>query len=177
MIGRPITRDRLSLPRLKAFDVYRNVLKSHKDPEPLPSLSRSFNITEALESLSGLLREVLGVREVMLSYVIRDNEIPPMIWAQARPHSTTEAEFNGNIMEKLIEFTPQVGATWAEDNAKVLQIITEIINDAVYASSIKPHIRTCNRRAAYFAPSQHNQGNSRYQSSIKNAEKLASQNC
>ena len=67
-----------------------------------------------------------------------------------------------NIMGEIIYYTPHDGPEFAEDNAKLLQIITDTVNKTIYTSSIKSFIRKRNCRAAYLALLQHNIGNFHY---------------
>lgn len=161
MIGRAITNDSLSADRIHEFKVLKELQKNHKDPDKLPVISKSFSITKALDALPGYLRERLDCRGVALSYIIRENPTPGNVPAQALGSVTSEAY--GSIIDELINFSPHIGPEFKEDNAMVLSILKEITKDTTYTSSITPHIRGRNGRAAFMALSQHNMGNTRFQ--------------
>ena len=173
MIGRVITRDSLSATRIHEYKILRDLLKNHKDPDKLPVLSKTYTVTKALDALPSYLREKTGCRGVALSYIIRQDPTPPAIPAQAVGSATSD-DYN-SIMEELIDFCPHNGPEFDEDNAAVLSIIKEMTKDTSYMSSITPHVRSRNGRAAYFALSQHNMGNTRFQKMVDDAEDMVTQ--
>ena len=69
---------------------------------------------KALDLVPSHLRERLGVQNVSLSYVIRDNATPNTIPEQA--------------MDELIDYTPHTGQEYTEDNAKVFQIMQDMVS-------------------------------------------------
>ena len=60
MIGRNITRNSLSRTVLTAFSEHRTIIEAHKDPEKIPTISKSFTIAKALDVLPRFLREKMG---------------------------------------------------------------------------------------------------------------------
>ena len=76
MIDRDVTPQSLSRIRLKKYEAHRALVEQHEDPEKLPVASRTFSIMKALDLVPSHLRERLGVQNVSLSYVIRDNATP-----------------------------------------------------------------------------------------------------
>ena len=75
-------------------------------------------------------------------------------------------------MDELIAYCPHKGPGFDEDNATLLSILQEMTKDTSYVSSITPHVRRRNGRAAYLALSQHNMGNVRFQKLVDDAEEL-----
>ena len=75
-------------------------------------------------------------------------------------------------MDELIAYCPHNGVEYAEDNAAFLQALVVMTKDTVHASSVKPHVSARNGRAAYFALTQHNMGNSKFQDLVDCAEQL-----
>ena len=88
--------------------------------------------------------------------MIRESAIPGAI-PQQENHSATSAGYTC-IMDKLIAYAPHDGAGFAEDNAAVLQILSDLTADTQHASSIKTFTRARDVRGAYFALVQHNMG-------------------
>ena len=173
MIGRRITGDSMSADRIHEFKVLKELQKNHKDPDKLPTISKSFSITKALDALPGYLRERFGCRGVALSYIIRANATPGDVPAQALDSVTSPAYTS--IMDELIDFSPHQGPEFNEDNATVLSILKEITKDTTYVSSVTPHVRARNGRAAFLALSQHNMGNTRFQKLVDDAEVMVTQ--
>ena len=168
MINRVIDLNTMSRNRLRLYDDYRRMLEEHEDPERLPEVSKSFGIVKAMDLLPGHLRERLGVRKIPLSYVIRENVLPAPVQAQAIG-SATGPDYN-SIADELIMCVPHTGDEYDEDNAKVFQIIQDLVGGTSFESSIKAHQRNRNGRAAYFALHQHNLGSSKWDKIIEDAE-------
>ena len=168
MIGRNIDHHTMNRERLKLFDAHRLLIKQHEDPEKLPQVSKTFGIVKAMDLVPGHLRERLGVRGVALSYVIREPSAPPALPAQAANSAT--AEGYDSIMDELIKFTPHTGGEYAEDNAKVFQILQDMVTGTSFESSIKTHQRARDGRAAYKALCQHNLGSSKWDKILEDAE-------
>ena len=170
MIGRTINANSLAAALISEFKIHRKLVKDHKEPEAIKPISKSFTIMKALDLLPGHFREMIGVRGVALSYVIRETVNPGPVPALAA-NSVTSAQYS-SIMDELIDYCPHDGVEYAEDNAAVLQVIVEMTKDTVHASSVKPHVASRNGRGAYFALTQHNMGNSKFQDLVDCAEQL-----
>lgn len=170
MIGRPITEATLAAALIREFRIHRQLVKDHKEPDSIKSISKSFTIMKALDQLPGYLREVIGVQGVALSYVIRENPTPGNVPALAA-NKATSANYS-SIMDELIDHCPHIGAGFAEDNAAVLQVIVEMTKDTSHASSVKPHVSKRDGRAAYLALTQHNMGNSKFEELVNAAEQM-----
>ena len=168
LIGRTINQDGLNRDRLKLFEQHRKLIKEHNDPDKMPSVDKSFGIIKAMDLLPSHLRDRLGVRKVPLSYVIRDDEAPAPIGNLA-PDKATAAEYT-SIAEELIACVPLSGDQYNEDNAKVFQIIQDMVNGTSFESSIKAHQRRRDGRAAYLALCQHNLGSSKWDKVVEEAE-------
>lgn len=178
-MGRTLTQDALALTVIRSYKEHMDTVLNHTDPERMPTISKTFNITKILDLLPGHLRERMGARGVALSYVIREDAAPGNVPQQrviGGIAQSTSAPFENNIMDELIAYTPHTGAGWDEDNASVLQVLVDLVTNTHHASSIKPSLRTRNGRSAYFALTQHNMGNSKFQTIIDAAEKFVLQN-
>ena len=140
MISRQVNASKLNLHRLKELEVHKKVVKEHKDPvSDITKVSKTYGIDKALDTLLNFLRSKFGVRGVVLSYVIRDNEVPPAL----EPLRTNKpySEALGSFMEELITHTPHNGAGWDEDNATVFTFLQEMVRDVPMSSSLKCHQR------------------------------------
>ena len=168
LIGRTINQDSLSRARLKLFEQHRKLIEEHDDPDKMPSVDKSFGIIKAMDLLPSHLRDRLGVRKIPLSYVIHD-EVAPAPIGHLAVNKATAAEYS-SIAEELIACVPLSGDHYNEDNAKVFQIIQDMVNGTSFESSIKAHQRLRNGRAAYLALCQHNLGSSKWDKVVEEAE-------
>mmetsp|Transcript_10468 Transcript_10468/g.14790 ORF Transcript_10468/g.14790 Transcript_10468/m.14790 type:complete len:230 (+) Transcript_10468:245-934(+) len=153
LIEHRITADGLSRVHLREFEDYYCVVDEHDDPENLPSISKSFGITKALDSLPAHLRERFGVSKVPLAYIIRDN-VAPIDLEPLDKDRITYVYFE-SIVNEMILTVPHAGPNFKEDNAKIFQIISDIVADSLHKASIKAHCKTRNGRGAYLSLNMH----------------------
>ena len=73
-------------------------------------------------------------------------------------------------MDELIDYTPHTDDNYAEDSAKVYQILQDMLAGTSFESSIKTFQRSGNGRGAYLALCQHNLGSSKWDKIIEDAE-------
>ena len=159
MIGRNINHDSLNRLSLKAFERHSILMTDHDDPEKLHVVSKTFGIVKAMDLVPGHLRNRLGSRNIPLSYIIRDEVQAPAL----RPLKLDDCvgEEYLSLAEELVIHTPHVGSEYVEDNAKVFQIIQDMVQGTSFESSIKSFQRSRNGRGAYRALCQHNLGSSK----------------
>ena len=172
MIGRPITADTLSRARIKRYEAHKTLMDDHEDPEKLPQVSKTFGIVKAMDLVPSHLRDRLGVRKVPLSYVIRDVVAPGDAPLPAARMPTAQ-NFN-SISDELIHYTPHSGDEYAEDNAKVFQILQDMVAGTSYETSVKSYQRRRDGRGAYLALLQHNLGSSKWDKILEDAETYVS---
>ena len=162
----------MSRDRIKKIDTHRMLMEDHEDPEKLQVVSKSFGIIRAMDIVPSHLRDRLGVRKIPLSYVIRERPNPgnaPLPEAD----NPTSANF-ASITEELIHYSPHQGDEYKEDNAKVFQILQDMVAGTSFKSSVKGHQRRRDGRAAYFALCQHNLGSSKWDKILEDAETYVS---
>ena len=70
-------------------------------------------------------------------------------------------------MDELIGYIPHSGEVYVEDNAKVFQILQDMVSGSSHESSVKTYQRSRNGRAAYLALCQHNLGSSKWERIFK----------
>ena len=73
-------------------------------------------------------------------------------------------------MDELIDYTPHTSEEYAEDNAKVFQILQDMVSGSSHESSVKTFQRSRDGRGAYFALCQHNLGSSKWEKIFEDAE-------
>ena len=77
-IGRNITTESLNMDRLREIQRHYEMIKNHTEPDSLPELSKSFTVQKFLDKLPTYLREMMGVNNVALVYVIRETRVLPV---------------------------------------------------------------------------------------------------
>jgi len=171
LINRTVTGTSLSIRRLKQFDIHKHIIKEHKDPSSdVSKVSKTNSIGKALDGLPTYLRSKIGVRGVALSYVIRQETVPPTL--EPLSNDLPYAEASGSLMNELINHTPHNGGGWEEDNATVFALLQDMVQDVSMASSLKQHQRNRNGRAAYLSLIQHNLGSAQWDKIILKAEEV-----
>ena len=98
------------------------MVKEHTDPtDSITRVSRTYSIDKSLDTLPNYLRCKIGVRGVSLSYVIREDRIPPTLepLMDDKPYS----EKSGSLMNELITHASHPGAGWDEYNATVFALL------------------------------------------------------
>ena len=168
MVGRNVNPEALSRLRLREFENHKRAIEEHEDPEPMPQVSKVNGIMKALDLIPIHLRERIGTRKVSLSYVIRENANPPNLQPLVADRITSN-DYD-TLMDELIAVTPHNGAEYTEDNAKVNQILQEVVNGTSHESLIKQHRRGRDGRSAYLALVQHNMGSSKWDRIIETCE-------
>ena len=125
----------------------------------MPGIDKSFSIIKAMDVLSSHLGDRMGIRKVPLSYVIRTSQLPVAL-ENLHPHKATGESYD-TIVEELIQCVPLLGEHFNEDNAKMFQILQEIVNGTTFESSIKAYQKKRDGRSAYLALCQYNLGSAK----------------
>eukprot|EP00587_Corethron_hystrix_P009473 CAMPEP_0113318656 /NCGR_PEP_ID=MMETSP0010_2-20120614/13143_1 /TAXON_ID=216773 ORGANISM="Corethron hystrix, Strain 308" /NCGR_SAMPLE_ID=MMETSP0010_2 /ASSEMBLY_ACC=CAM_ASM_000155 /LENGTH=371 /DNA_ID=CAMNT_0000176013 /DNA_START=610 /DNA_END=1725 /DNA_ORIENTATION=- /assembly_acc=CAM_ASM_000155 len=120
-----------------------------------------------IELLKEHLSSVLGVRKVPLIYVLCkkvavENIVNAPLPAIATSNLSYAAKYD-SFHEEMIGCSSHDHPTYSADNKHVFTIINEALADTIYATSVKPHSRKKNGRAAYKSLVSHNCGNSKWE--------------
>ena len=59
---------------------------NHNDPKSLPELINTFTIMKLLDQMPNLLRDMLGVSNAALSYVVQDDPTSPLPLPPLQPN-------------------------------------------------------------------------------------------
>ena len=87
----------------------------------MPGIDKSFGIIKVMDLLPSHLCDRLGIRQVPLSYIIRENEAPATV--ENLEVDKAAGESYDTIADELIQCVPLSGEQYKEDNAKVFQIL------------------------------------------------------
>jgi hypothetical protein len=156
-VGRPLEVENMRWSVLKHFKEEHASIKSLKDSNTteVPKVSKSVPVLKWLESFETFLGNVIGSRDIPLSYVIRADEVPSLEappLAEDLPYST----IYGSISKELVARATFRHPLFREDSKKVLQYLDEALSGSTYAHAISKFRRSNNGREAFIAvKSQH----------------------
>jgi hypothetical protein len=158
---------------MKNFEIQWKALmdKKSKDEPETPKISKSLNIMKWSEAFRDILHRCIGVRNVPIVYVIRENAAvpavePPLMAGQ--PHST-EA---GSVEMELTNRASHVHPLFREDNESVYHRLEEATRGTSYAASLKPYQRSKDGRGAFEAIISQYAGEDKWESELKKDESL-----
>ena len=159
MIGRPIDPNSLSTNWLKQLKHHSTTIKNHNNPDSLPEVSKLFGIMKAINMFPAFLCKQLGVKNLALSYVIREHAVSGALsnLVPNCPYGTCHMQ----LMDELIAHAPHYGPAFDEDNATVLCLLQDMMADTSHILSMKPSQRTGDGRCALQAIQHHNMGDSK----------------
>ena len=120
--------------------------------------------------LPTFLRDKVGVNNVALSYVIREHAVSglPYSLVSNRTYGTGYTQ----LMDELIAHAPHDGPAFAEDNAKVVRLLQDVLADTSRMLSMKPFQRTRDGRVTFQDTHRQNMGESKWDKSLEDAESM-----
>jgi hypothetical protein len=173
-VGRGLTAANLQwITVVKNFEIQWKALmdKKAKDEPETPKISKSLNIMKWSEAFRDILHRCIGVRNVPIVYVIReDADVPadaPALMA-GQPHST-EA---GSVEMELTNRASHIHPLYREDNEAVYHRLEEATRGTSYAASLKPYQRPKDGRGAFQAIISQYAGEDKWESVLKKDESL-----
>ena len=172
-LGREVNATALSRRQLMSFKSHKDMVENHNEPESLPDISKTFTVMKFLDQLPTHLREMLGVANIPLAYIIRETLTPP----NPLPALITDRPWsNGktSIMDELIAHFPHEGPAYEADNAQVFSLLAATLSGTSSMASITRYQRTRNGRQAYLDLVTHNLGSAKWEKTVKAAENVLS---
>ena len=136
------------------------MIKEHEYPEKLLVVRKTFGINRAMDLVSYHLCNHLGIQNVALSNIIPETVIPGPDPLPAT-NSVALTDY-ASIMDKLIAFTHHEGKIYSDENAKVFQVLQNMVSQTSYKSSIKSYQQTREWRDAFLDLFQHYIGSSKW---------------
>ena len=133
------------------------MVDNHNDPESLPELSKTFTIMELLYQMPTHLREILCVSKVVLSYVVRDYLISPVLPTPLQPNLIWSLG-NYSMMDELVAYTPHTGPSYESDNVQVYNLLYKALAGTNDMTLITRHQRRRDGRSEYLDLVTHNMG-------------------
>ena len=172
-IGRNVEPAILNRVRLREFKLQKATVDNHNDPDPLPEISKTFNIMKFLDQLPTYLQQVLGVKKVALAYLVRKTNppenLPDLIGGGAGKPWCSEHE---SLMEELVAYTPHSGPAYNADNAQLYNLLSAHLGNTSAMASVTRHARRRDSRAAYNDLVTHNMGSAKWEKTVEAAERV-----
>ena len=171
-IGRPITNANMHFTNvLKGFnEQWQSLVRKGSDADPdTPCITRSLPIMKWTESFTDFLSQVIGHREIPLSYLIRDTDIVPVAAPVLLNHRSYSAE-HASVEGELIARASHEHEKYKDDNARLYGYIEEATRTTQYAASIRTFSRKKDGRAAWKAINAQFAGKDKWQQAIKDQE-------
>jgi hypothetical protein len=152
-VGRALTAANLQWTSVtKNFEIQWKALmdKKGKDEPEMPKISESLNIMKWSEAFRNILHKCIGVRNLPIVYVIREEatvpaDVPALM--AGRPHSTE----TGSIEMELTLRASHIHPLFREDNESVYRRLKEATRGTLYAAALEPYQRTNDGRGAFQA--------------------------
>ena len=158
---------------IKNFEIQWKALKARAkdDDEPdVPKITRALTIIKWSEAFPNFLAQIIGVRTIPLTYVIRATVDVPAAPALANnePHSTE----HGSVEAELVARASHTHALYRDDNKKVYHYLEKATRGTMYSASIKPFERTKNGCGAWFALLGQYAGVDKWEAECKRQEQM-----
>jgi hypothetical protein len=174
LVGRPVDALSMTWELVSKFEAFKELQDEHKDPKDLPPVSKSLPILKWMEVFESYLQNTLGVAKVPLAYVTHDDVgVEPIALNPLGPPRQDEQPFGQKyptFYEEMIARTSHTHPSYAADNRTVLELLVKSFKEhPSLMSSIRPHQRSGNGRAAMQAVVLHNMGNTKWDDLIDKA--------
>ena len=174
-IGRPLDPDNMAWPVIKNFLEQYAALKERKarssEDTTVPKISKAHPVHIWIQSIGIYLSRKVGVRNAVLSYVIRDTAAvaavaPPR--AVGEPHSEEYGSIEGDQTHRL----SHTHALFKMDNAEVFDIIEQAVRGSDIAATIAQYRRNRNGRGALQAIMNQHAGPRVWEDLVKSAKEV-----
>lgn len=169
-IGRSLTPTNMHWNTLENFEIQFMAIKEkqEKDDPDTPKIPKRGGVQRWVEGFKDTLHQIIGVRFSPLSYLIREDVVPGPAPALA-PDSPFSAE-TGSVEDELISRLNHTSPLLKTDNNKLYHLLEEATRNTIYASTISPHSKTMNGRAAYLALISQHAGKDKWEKDITEQE-------
>lgn len=170
LVGRPIDASSMTWALISKFEAFKELQDEHKDPDDLPPVSKSLPILKWMEVFESYLQNTLGVAKVPLAYVTREAITVEPIANNPLGGQQPFGDKYSTFYDEMIARTSHSNPSYAADNRSVLELLVKSFKEhPSLMSSIRPHQRSGNGRAAMEAVILHNMGNTKWDDLIDKA--------
>jgi hypothetical protein len=171
--SRSVAAAEITVEAVQALGNRRKWEKEHDDAKP-PELKFGKNWTRTIDIIENYLRECLGTTKIPLSYIIRDDQIPP---AAATDLADSYSDITDEMAARAPHYvdpaaTPLVFTQhYRADNVTVYNKIVELTRDHECWTYVKDAQRTRDGRKAFFNLKTHYLGRHNIDNLATSAEK------
>lgn len=161
-------------PVIKNFEPQWKALKDRQEADipDVPKVTKALPIMKWTEAFQDFLSQVIGVRVIPLTYVIRETADVPAMLLDLRAHGQPHSATLGSVEMELIARASHTHVLYREDNAKVYFYLEEATRSTIYAASIKPYQRTRDGRGACLALIAQYAGRDKWEAEIQRQEQI-----
>ena len=172
-VGRPVQTTNLNRARLGEFKNHLNLIDNHTDPDTINDVTKTFTVMKFLDQFPTYLRDLHGVADIALSYIIRkDKEVPNPLPAL----SATQPWGVGftSIMGEQSRCLEHTGPDYNADNARVYNILIKALSGTPAMTSITIFQRKRDGCGVYKDLVSHNMGSAKREKIVEITEDVLS---
>ena len=137
----------------------------------MAKITRSLPIIKWTEAFQDFLHQVIGVRTIPLTYVIRTTVDVLAAMPLLQPNQL-HSDLHGSVEAELVAQALHAPALFQDDNSVVYYHLEEATSGTTYAASIKPFQRRKDGRGAWTALTMQYAGKDKWESKIKRQDDL-----
>jgi hypothetical protein len=139
-------------PAIKNFKLEHDALIERKKQTVVtPRMSSNLNVVKWTESFLDFLSRLVGVRNMPLTYVVRETVEVDIGTEVILLNGCCYTEESGSIEQELIIRASHKHPLCKDDNARMYFLLEEATRSTSYAASIKPFQKKRNGRDAWFS--------------------------
>ena len=156
----------------KQWAALKDMKDSQKDNE-VPKISKSLPVIKWIEAFDDHLSMTIGVRNIPLSYVTRENEQPPdeiTEREQGRAHS-----HGSSVVDDLVLHASHEDAYFKTDNQKVYHLLEQATRESQVAPTLKPFQRLKDGRGALQSIRNQYAGKDKWEAELRKQEEIMHQ--
>lgn len=155
------------------YDAITELLKETKPDVPI--LTKTTTPLKWIESFKECLFRTYGIRKTPLSYVTR-KDVTPANEADDPLQAGKASSESGSVIEDFIMRLDHNDPLFANDNATVYSMLEEATRGTVYASTVKPYLRTKNGRGAWTSMVNSHAGKEKWEKLFKDRSRFIMNN-
>ena len=129
----------ITLEAIASYDIHREKIVNHKEPEEKPKPSDKASMVKTLEEVEDYIDGHINPKGVPLSYVIRENVAP----------TVKERDEFPNIFEEMKERAPLAGPSYDADKQRVYTMLMLIFRGHHAEVYVTKHAKERDGRAAW----------------------------
>ena len=170
-VSRPVNQITLAWNIIKQFKNLRNIVDDYPTPEDLLKPSKTLSVIRWIEHFEDQMKNRLGIDDIPLYSVIRDNENPTPVEALIQGGPPYGPSYT-NYFDEMTDCVTLQGATYDQNNARVYNYLRECLGGTVHQTHLRPFARRHDGRGAWKAFVLANLGTNKWDDEIAKAETM-----